>query len=114
MGEPAGDRLMFFSDGLPVQLPHSGLFFLPAVVRMDYADGCRAYDDCFEGVAQPGRPTAVSLLKVPAGLQRIALSVSSIEPDVVVPDTIDAWLRGEDPAMSALTTLVSSAKPTPR
>jgi hypothetical protein len=29
IGEPVGDRLMFFSDGLPIQLPHSGRFFPP-------------------------------------------------------------------------------------
>jgi hypothetical protein len=108
IGEPAGDRLMFFSDGLPVQLPHSGLFFLPAVVRMDYADGCRKYDDCFEAIAQPGRPTAISLLKVPPGLQRIPISVPSIEPDVFVPETIDTWLSGEDSAMSALSVITAT------
>ena len=106
VGEPAGDRLVFHSDGLPVQLPHSGLFFLPAVVRMDYENGCRQYDDCFEGIAPVGRPTATSLLKVPEDLPRIPVAVSSIEPDVFVPETIEAWLQGEDSAMTALIRLV--------
>jgi hypothetical protein len=113
IGEPIGDRLMFFSDGLPVQLPHSGLFFLPAVVRMDYADGCRHYDDCFEGVAQPGHPTAVSLLKLPPDLQRIPISVRSLAPDVFVPQTITALSTGDDPAMDAVRKIAGASAFTP-
>ena len=76
-GEPVGDRLMFFSDGLPVQLPHSGLFFLPAVVRMDYENGCREYTDCFAGIVEEGRPTAVSLLVLPPDLERLPIAVKT-------------------------------------
>ena len=77
---------------------------------MDYADGCRWYDDCFEGVAQPGRPTAVSLLKLPTELQRIPVSVPSIEPDALIPETIDAWLRGQDAAMDAISRLIDASR----
>ncbi len=106
IGEPVGDRLMFFSDGLPIQLPHSGLFFLPSTVRMDYRDGCRKYDDCSEAVAQPGRPTATSALPFLGELERLPLSISTLEPDIPVPWTIDSWLTGEDPMMEAVITLV--------
>lgn len=105
IGEPVGDRLMFFSDGLPVQLPHSGLFFLPAVVRMDYANGCREYEDCFEGIVETGRPAAKSLLKLPPNLQRLPLSVGTLEPDVHAPWTLESWLNGTDPAMDAINAL---------
>lgn len=102
VGEPVGDRLMFFSDGLPVQLPHSGLFFLPAVVRMDYAKGCREYTDCFEGVVAAGRPAAVSLLVVPPDLKRLPISVGTLNPDVSAPWTVRSWMEGTDPAMQAI------------
>jgi hypothetical protein len=106
IGEPVGDRLMFFSDGLPIQLPHSGRFFLPAVARMDYRNGCREYDDCMEAIAQPGRPTATTPLPTPAPLERLPISVATLEPDVLAPWTIDSWLTGKDPAMDAVTALV--------
>jgi hypothetical protein len=106
IGEPVGDRLMFFSDGLPIQLPHSGRFFLPAVARMDYRDGCRQYDDCMEAIAQPGRPTATVPLPTPAPLERLPISVATLEPDVLAPWTIDSWLTGKDPMMDAVTTLI--------
>ena len=112
IGEPVGDRLMFFSDGLPVQLPHSGLFFLPAVVRMDYANGCREYDDCFEGVVAAGRPAAMSLLKLPPELKRLPLSVGTLDPDVSAPWTLDSWLNGTDPGMDAVAAMLRSAAPT--
>lgn len=102
VGEPIGDRLMFFSDGLPVQLPHSGLFFLPAVTRMDYANGCREYTDCFEGIVEAGKPTATSLLKLPPELKRLPIAVGSLEPDVNARWTIDSWTNGTDPAMQAV------------
>jgi hypothetical protein len=105
IGEPVGDRLMFFSDGRAVQLPHSGRFFLTATARMDYRDGCRKYDDCFQGVAQPGRPTA----PLPAGIastDRMPISIDSLEPDIDAPWTIESWLKGTDPMMQAVTELV--------
>lgn len=102
VGEPIGDRLMFFSDGLPVQLPHSGLFFLPAVIRMDYANGCREYTDCFEGIVEAGKPTATSLLVLPPELKRLPIAVGSLAPDVNAPWTIDSWISGTDPAMEAV------------
>jgi hypothetical protein len=102
VGEPIGDRLMFFSDGLPVQLPHSGLFFLPAVIRMDYANGCREYTDCFEGIVEAGKPAAKSLLVLPPDLKRLPIAVGSLEPDVYAPWTIESWINGTDPAMAAV------------
>lgn len=102
VGEPVGDRMMFFSDGLPVRLPHSGRYFLPAVVRMDYKDGCRKYDDCLEAIAQPGRPIATGVLPILGPVTRPPVSVSTPDPDVSAPWTIDAWLNGRDPMMEAV------------
>jgi hypothetical protein len=102
VGEEAGDRLIFFSDGRPIQLPHSGLFFLPAIARMDYQTGCRAYDDCFVAVAQPGRPAIAPLIKAKLDIERIPVAVQSLAPDVVAPWTIESWLDGTDPAIEAI------------
>lgn len=106
IGEPVGDRLMFFSDGRPVQLPHSGRFFLPAPVRMDYRNGCRDYDDCFMGVAQPGRPTA-PLPPSLSSVERMPILVDSLDPDVLVRWTIDSWLKGTDPMLDAIAKVVA-------
>lgn len=107
VGEPVGDRLMFFSDGLPIQLPHSGQFFLPAVVRMDYRNGCRTYGDCHEAIAQPGRPTAISPLPTRPPVVRMPVAVDTLVPDVHAPWTIDSWLSGADPMMEAVAALLS-------
>lgn len=109
IGEPVGDRLMFFSDGKPVRLPHTGQFILPALVRMDFHDGCRKYDDCFAGISQPGRPTA----PLPPGMtsiERKPLSVASLDPDVVAPWTIEAWINGSDPMLDAVESLIGKAR----
>jgi hypothetical protein len=103
VGEPVGDRLMFFSDGLPIRLPHSGRYFQTALLRQDYQDGCRKYDDCLEAIAQPGRPVAVGPVPYLGKLARLPLSVT-LDPDVLVPWTIEAWLTGRDPAMEAVAT----------
>lgn len=102
VGEPVGDRMMFFSDGLPIQLPHSGRYFQPAVVRMDYHNGCRIYDDCQEAIGQPGRPVATSVLPMLGPVTRMPVAVPTLEPDVVAPWTIDAWLNDKDPMMDAI------------
>ncbi len=53
VGEPPGDRMMFFAEGKEVKLPHSGVTITASRQRHDYRDGCRKFDDCFAGVAQP-------------------------------------------------------------
>jgi hypothetical protein len=94
--------MMFFSDGLPVRLPHSGRYFLPAVVRMDYSDGCRRYDDCAAMIAQPGRPTATGALPMLGPVDRLPITVPTFEPDIPAPWTIDAWVNAKDPMMEAV------------
>jgi hypothetical protein len=84
VGEALGDRLEFFAEGQPVELVHSGQVLLPATERHDYRHGCRAHHDCHAPVVQ--RP----------------ISVSSLTPDVAAPWTVEAYRRGEDPAMQAV------------
>jgi len=102
VGEAPGDRLTFFSEGRPIQLPHSGLFFSPTTARQDYHTGCRTYDDCFVGVAQPGHPTAPLAVKTTETIERIPIEISSLDPDIKAPWTVDSWLSGTDPAMDAV------------
>jgi len=113
VGEPVGDRMMFFSDGLPIRLPHSGRYFLPAVVRMDYRDGCRAYRDCFEAIASPGKTAAAGALPIRGAVARLPLSVSTLEPDVPAPWTIEAWSNGEDPMIDAVVATMPGKKTPP-
>jgi hypothetical protein len=104
VGEPPGDRLVFSSDGRPIQLPHSGLFFRPSTARMDYQNGCQHYDDCHVAVAQPGHRTApfdiagIDVNQVP----RMPIAIPSLEPDIAAPETIESRLTGTDPGMDAI------------
>ena len=100
---------MFFSDGLPIQLPNSGRFFVPYVVRMYYHYACRKYYDCSEAIAQPGRPTASPALPWLGVIERLPISVTSLQPDVFVPWTIESWLGGADPMLDAVTALIGTS-----
>ena len=51
------------------------------------------------------RPTATTSLPTPAPLDRLPISVPTLEPDVLAPWTINSWLTGKDP-MDAVTALV--------
>ena len=110
VGEAPGDRLMFFSDGRPIQLPHSSLFFSPSIARQDYRTACRNYDDCFVAVAQPGRPTAALAVTTREQIERMPIAISSLKPDIPAPWTIDSWLSGTDPAMNAVSRAIREAR----
>lgn len=84
VGEPVGDRLMFFAEGRSLRLKHSGLGLLPATERHDYEHGCRTFDDCHAPVRQ--RPIALP----------------SLAPDLPTPWTFAAYRDGRDPAMEAV------------
>jgi hypothetical protein len=104
VGEPPGDRLVFFSEARPVRLPHSGLFFAPTTARTDFHTGCRNDDDCFIGVAQPGHAHAPLIIRgiKAEDIAREPIAIASLEPDIAAPWTVESWLNGTDPAMEAL------------
>ncbi len=52
VGEPVGDRLKFFAEGQPFELPHSHALILPATERHDYVNGCRGMTDCHGSVVR--------------------------------------------------------------
>jgi len=100
IGQPPGDRLTFFAEAVTVTLPRSKLRFLAATARHDYRDGCRAYDDCYVGVAQPGRPHG-SPAAIAAIVRPIPVAIPSLAPDIPAPFTMDAFRSGRDPAIEA-------------
>jgi hypothetical protein len=84
VGEMAGDRLEFFSEGRVVTLPNSGGAILYATERHDYRTGCRGFSDCHGPVV------------------RNPIAVPTLEPGLKAPWTIEAWRTGRDPAMEAV------------
>ncbi|MEO8501288.1 MAG: hypothetical protein ABI565_10265 [Vicinamibacteria bacterium] len=93
VGEPPGDRLNFFAEGRPIQLPNSGARVFMATQRHDYLNGCRAYTDCHPYVAEH------------------PIAVKSLDPEVAAPWTLDAYIAGRDPGLeAALKVLQGSAR----
>jgi hypothetical protein len=108
VGEPPGDRLMFFSEGDFKDLPHAGVMLLPSTQRYDFRTGCRHYSDCFVSIAQPGSPTGTPPEEAAAfeGYGRVPLEVQSLDPQVAAPWTIGDYLDGQDPGMRAVASLI--------
>jgi hypothetical protein len=109
VGEPPGDRLTFFAEGRSVVLPQSRLAISPATARHDYHDGCRAFDDCFAAVAQPGKPTG-SPLNIESTVVRRPIAIATLEPDLAAPWSLDAFVAGRDPALEAMAPMVVPPK----
>jgi len=91
VGESPGDRLMFFSEGKPVQLP-SGTFIGLATERHDYHTGCRGFTDCHSNVVKR------------------SIAVDTLDPAIAAPWTIDAYVAGRDPGMEAVATALAAAR----
>jgi hypothetical protein len=84
VGEPVGDRLVFFAEGDGIDLPNSRGFLTPATERHDYENGCKAFRDCHNAVV------------------RNPIAVSSLRPDIAAPWTLAAYASGRDPGMEAV------------
>lgn len=113
IGEPVGDRLMFFAENItPVRLPHSKIILIPALERDDFKDGCKPYNDCLVVLAQPGGthgtpPDQANLLEQ---FGRKPLQVDSLDPDVSAPWTLRDYLSGRDPGIEAVAALAAEPK----
>lgn len=104
IGEPPGDRMMFFAEGRMARLPSTGGDVSPATQRDDFQTGCRGYEDCFAAVAQPGAPTGTPedlRAIIDAQFGRRPLAVAHLDPDVPAAWTIAHYEAGVDPAMEA-------------
>lgn len=91
VGEPVGDRLVFFAEGSGMNLPNDGVGIGYATERHDYANGCRAFTDCHRAVV------------------RNPIAVSGLDPDIPAPWRIAAYLAGRDPAMEAVAAALQGA-----
>jgi hypothetical protein len=105
VGEPPGDRLMFFAEGSSRRLPYADMVYQPATERDDLQTGCRPYSDCFVTIAQPGGPTGT-----PPGMVRVLdpvfgrkpLEIATLAPDIAAPWTIEDVRAGLDPGLRAV------------
>lgn len=83
VGEPVGDRLEFWAEGDPMQLPWSGAMLLFATERHNYMTGCPEAD-CH------------------GPIRRNPIRVASLQPDIAAPMTAEAWIAGRDPALETV------------
>jgi hypothetical protein len=91
IGEPAGDRLVFFAESRMRPLPGTDTGVYVSRERHDYEGGCAAFTDCHGPVV------------------RNPIRVPSLDPHVHAPWTIDAFRAGRDPAMEAVHALLGRA-----
>ena len=84
VGEPVGDRLMFWAEGSGTTLPNSKAQFGLATQRHDYQGGCKGYTDCHGNVV------------------RFPIAVPSLEPDLAAPLTFESYAAGRDAGMEAI------------
>jgi hypothetical protein len=93
VGEPAGDRLVFFAESRERTLPGTGTGIMVSRERHDYGGGCAAFTDCHAPVV------------------RNPIRVRRLDPQVPAPWTMAALRAGRDPAMEAIRTLLERAGP---
>jgi hypothetical protein len=93
VGEPAGDRLVFFAESRERALPGTETGVMFSRERHDYQGGCEAFTDCHGPVV------------------RNPIRVRSLDPRVQAPWTLAAYRAGRDPAMEAVQALIRRAAP---
>jgi len=84
VGEPSGDRLVFYGEPRPLVLPNSGIGMSYATGLHDYLHGCRWFGPCYW----------VNWL--------FPISVPTLEPDLAAPLSFASIAAGRDPAMEAI------------
>ncbi|HYR07020.1 MAG TPA: hypothetical protein VEQ60_04615 [Longimicrobium sp.] len=93
VGEPAGDRLVFFAESRMRALPGTDTGVMFSRERHDYEGGCAAFPDCHGPV------------------RRNPIRVGSLDPQVPAPWTVAAFRAGRDPGMEAVHALLGRAGP---
>jgi hypothetical protein len=84
VGEPSGDRLIFYGEPRPLLLPNSGIGISYATGLHDYRHGCRWFGPCYW----------VNWL--------FPISVPTLDPDISAPLSFALIAAGGDPAMEAI------------
>jgi hypothetical protein len=93
VGEPAGDRLVFFAESRERTLPGTSTGVMVSRERHDYQGGCETFTDCHGPVV------------------RNPIRVPSLDPQVQAPWTMAAFRTGRDPGMEAVHALLGRAGP---
>lgn len=91
IGEPVGDRLVFWAEGSPIDLPYSHVLIQPSPQRHSYTNGCPE-PDCHKSVRQN------------------PLFLRSLQPDVLAPLTYGDFLAGRDPSMEQAQRLIEQER----
>lgn len=94
VGEPAGDRLVFFAEARAQLLPGTDTGIMVSRERHDYQGGCATFTDCHGPVV------------------RNPIRVPSVEPQIHAPWTVAAFRAGRDPALDAVRAVLVGAGPT--
>jgi hypothetical protein len=82
VGEAPGDRLVFWSEGRPVCLPHSRYCVRVNTGQWDLEHGCAGRAGCYG--------------------DRYDATIGDLTVDLPAPLTVESWLAGRDPAMDAI------------
>ncbi|HEU4882581.1 MAG TPA: hypothetical protein VFT45_10060 [Longimicrobium sp.] len=93
VGEPVGDRLVFFAEARVQALPGTDTGILFSRERHDYQGGCATFTDCHGPV------------------RRNPIRVPTLDPRVPAPWTLAAYREGRDPAMEAVHALLEREGP---
>ena len=84
VGEPSGDRLVFYGEPRDLVLPNSGIGISYATGLHDYLHGCRWFGPCYW----------VNWF--------YPIAVATLEPQLVAPLSFELVASGRDPAMEAI------------
>jgi hypothetical protein len=91
VGEPNGDRLVFYGEPRPLILPNSGIGMSYATGLHDYLHGCRWFGPCYW----------VNWF--------YPISVAGLEPDLPAPLSFALIAAGRDPAMEIIARAISKS-----
>jgi hypothetical protein len=90
VGEPLGDRLQFWAEGLQATLPRSQVEIYLTTAAHDFKDGCRLFDqDCF-------------ILD-----KFMGVAVGELAPRVTARNTFDDFVSGRDQAMARILEIIA-------
>jgi hypothetical protein len=89
VGKPVGDRLEFWAEGDPIELPQAGAYVGVATERHNYMTGCPE-DDCH------------------GSIQLHPISIDNLRPDIRPEFTYGDLVSGRDPYLDAIKGLIDS------
>lgn len=89
LGEPVGDRLIFWAEGNTGCLPHAQFCFHYSPAKHDYIHGCTEWDECY-------------------WINRIyPARTDKLDPDETITMSFEDWKAGRDPVFDRALTLAT-------